>query len=65
MGHHHVFLPQASALCHAKSVLLVDDYKSEILELNIVLDHGVSAYEDVQRAVGELAVYDVTLLFAC
>ena len=46
-------------------MLLVDDYKSEILELDIVLDNGVSANEDVQRAVGKLAVYDVTLLFAC
>lgn len=59
-----VFLPKAGTLGHTEAVLFVDHHKSEIVELHIVLDHGVRAYEYVQRAVGQLRVYQFAFLLA-
>ena len=54
MGRHGVFGPQTGALHHSETVLLVDDYKTEIAELHAVFDEGMGAYGDVERAVEKL-----------
>ena len=65
MGRHHVFAPQLGTLRHAEAVLLVDDGKAEVVELDGVLDERVRADEDVQLARGEPLVDAVAVAFAC
>ncbi len=59
-----VLAPQLGTLSHAEAVLLVDNGKSQILELDSVLNQRVGANEDVQLAAHELLVNLFTLFLA-
>ena len=60
-----VLFPQLGALCHTEAVLLVDDNKTKVAELHIVLYHGMRAYEylhlsrlqTVHHGLAALALY--------
>ena len=64
MGRYDVFGPQAGTLRHTEPMLLVDDHIAEVVKLHTVFNHGMCAYEYVERAVLQLSVDDIALLFA-
>ena len=61
-GRHHQHMgrvvalsPEAGALGHTETVLLVDDHQTETQKLHVVLYHGVGANENLHAAVQEAA----------
>lgn len=56
MRRYGIFHPQACALGHSEAVLLIDHHVAKILELHRIFNHGVGAYEHVERAVEKLLV---------
>ena len=53
MWRHVALGPESCSLRYAKAVLLVNDHKAQTAELYGVLQHGVSAYQNVHAAVLE------------
>ncbi len=46
-----VFLPEPCPLLHSKPVLFINNYKSQVVELNILFKKCMCANEDIKRAV--------------
>ncbi len=44
-------------------MLLVDHHKPEVTEPHRILDHGMRADENMERPVGKLAMYHISLFF--
>ncbi|MNV46390.1 hypothetical protein D3C71_1382200 [compost metagenome] len=57
------FLPQGQPLRHAKTVLLVDDGQRQVLELHLLLDHGVGAHHQRGLAAGHQRQHGGAVLF--
>ena len=57
MGRYGRLVPELATLFDTEAVLLVDDNKAEVTELDIVLDEGMGADEEVNLAFGKLLLY--------
>ena len=57
--------PEAGALVYTKAVLLVYDGKTELMELDPLLNEGVGSNYNVQRALLQLLEYLASLFGLC
>ena len=65
MGQDMSFFPKFCALCHAKSMLFIDDHQAQLLVLHILFDEGVCTNEDVNIAFCKLLGLGCSLSAVC